>query len=212
MLLMTHRNFFLKPNIIYEAIVTSYNNDGNPNAAPMGVIRDGEGKILIKPFKCTDTCTNLKDRKACVVNFTQNPELFVDCTLFQDELSRDTFSKSTKIDAPILKECETNHIGLKVISNQETTDKLRVTYECEVLYSKVKQKTVNIYTRAFSSLIEILIHTTRILAFRTENGKKDEIDHLMALIEHHSNIITRVVLDDSVYHKLLYKIKNKICE
>jgi hypothetical protein len=68
---------------IIEAIITTLNKDGSVNAAPMGVVRGEYERIVVKPYRSTTTCENLRrDGHACV-NTTDRPELFL-ITAFKD--------------------------------------------------------------------------------------------------------------------------------
>ena len=207
---MSEKSHQMDNNTIYETIITTYNEDQTVNAAVMGISLTLSGEWVIKPFRGTDTQKNIQRNNECVVNFTLNPEIFVLCALFQEELTDDLFLSSPHVHAPILKECIKDHEALKVVSIDEKTDPLKVIYYCRQVYSMDVNDKPEIFTRAFSSLIEILIHTTRILAFKNQPEKAEEIKQLKELIKHHSNIITKVTQNDSYYRKLLDKVINKI--
>ncbi len=199
----------LDNNIIYEAIITTYNEDQTINAAVMGISLTLLGEWIIRPFRGTDTQKNIQRNKECVINFTLDPEIFVLCALFQEELSADLFYPSSHVKAPILKECKNDHCAVKVVKIDET-DPLKVVFYCKQIYGQINTEKPHVFTRAFSSLVEILIHATRILAFKDQPNKEEEINHLYELIDHHSGIITRVTQNDSYYRRLLDKITMKL--
>ncbi|MHA1220783.1 MAG: DUF447 domain-containing protein, partial [Candidatus Heimdallarchaeota archaeon] len=192
------------------AIVTTYNQDGSPNAATMGVIHTLYGEVYVKPFKETDTHKNLLRTNVCVVNYSLDPELYVKSSLFQEEFSAIDFIESKHVHAPILKDCQNNNLALEVLSKDETSEQLKTTFVCKAKYVNMKHDRPSVFTRAFSSLIEILIHATRIIAFQNQPNRTDDILDLRALVDHHVKIILRVTQKDSYYQKLLGKIQRKI--
>jgi hypothetical protein len=200
----------LDQNIIYETIVSTYNDDSTPNASTMGIILDSNKHIIIKPFLETDTCNNLLKRMECIVNFTQDPKLFVTSSLFQEEFKEDQFKKETSVNAPLLKECQNNYVALKVISHEQIAP-YRMSFICKIVKAKSELNISKPYTRAFSSLIEILIHATRIMVF-SKNPVKNYpvIKLLITQVNFHSNIIRRVSEKESVYQTLLEKIETKL--
>ncbi|MFV2040971.1 MAG: DUF447 domain-containing protein [Candidatus Hydrothermarchaeales archaeon] len=64
-----------------EVIVTTYHNDGAPNAAPMGVLGLGGDNILLRVHRDTDTFENIRREGCCVVNVVFDPLLFLRCAL-----------------------------------------------------------------------------------------------------------------------------------
>jgi hypothetical protein len=200
----------LDQNINYETIVSTYNDDGSPNASTMGIILDSNNHIIIKPFLETDTCNNLLKKMECIVNFTQDPKLFVTSTLFQEEFKENQFKKSSSVNAPILKECQNNFLALKVISHEKIAP-YRMSFNCKIIETKSELSIIKPYTRAFSSLIEILIHATRIMVF-SKNPVKNYpvIKLLITQVNFHSNILRRVTEKESIYQTLLEKIETKL--
>lgn len=91
-----------------ECIVTTYNVDRSPNAAPMGIRRDSRGLIL-RAHSESDTCRNLLDRHACVINLVFDPLLFLRTALSgrgegadSPEVDEREVKKAKKVDAPYL--------------------------------------------------------------------------------------------------------------
>lgn len=199
----------LEKGIIYETIVSTFDEKGKPNAAPMGISIDSNGDLILRAFFQTDTYQNMHQSKICVINFTCNPELFVICALFQDELPEESFKKITKISAPVLKECINRYIIAEV--KNEKIELERAIFECKIVQFQIKEDFYPPYTRAFSSLLEILIHTTRVLHFsKTKGSTSPEVIRLMELIKYHANVIERVSFDNLIYNQLVDKILEKI--
>ncbi len=201
----------LQTDIIYEAIVSTYNFENQPNAAPMGFIIDKEKQVIIKPYKESDTYKNLQHQKACIINITQDPDLFVKSTLFQNSLTKDFFLKSPLVNAPILTDCKKNHLTLKVLKIKEEEE--RGVFFCEIIRTNLSKEQKQPHTRAFSSLIEILIHSTRVIHFSRNDGPNNpKVKQLMELIEHHSQIIFRVTQEHSHYQNYVKEILKKITQ
>jgi len=97
---------FLKGSI-GETIVSTYSSDGQPNAAPMGVVIEGHERLLIRPYVSSLTYRNLQAKRCAVVNVTSNPEMFY-LTAFKEanpdgKLSPELFEKAETVDAPRLR-------------------------------------------------------------------------------------------------------------
>ena len=135
---MTKIDHPFQMKLIYEAIVTTYNQENQPNAAPMGFIVDKENQVIIRVYKETDTYKNLQNQRECIINLTNDPDLFVKSTLFQDLLTDDFYIKSTLINAPILKDCKKNHIALKV--EKETEEEERGIFYCKIIKVNLRQE------------------------------------------------------------------------
>ena len=100
---------FLK-NVIVETIVSTYNTDGGPNAAPMGVTMTDERHLAIDLFNSSTTCTNIKSNRCAVVNLTGNIEVFYR-TAFKEAnpdgvLPQEWFEKAKAVEAPKLRLAE----------------------------------------------------------------------------------------------------------
>ncbi len=208
---MSNTTLPFQSEIIYEAIITTFDQKNKPNAAPMGFTITKEKQVIIRPFKESDTYKNLQHQKACIVNITNDPDLFVKSTLFQDLLTDEFYNKSKMINAPILKACKGNHIVLKVAN--ETEEEERGIFYCDIINAELCKENVQPHTRAFSSLIEILIHTTRVIHFsKIKRPNDSNVKQLRELIKHHSQIISRVTNKDSQFQKYVEKILAKISQ
>jgi uncharacterized protein len=71
----------MKKGMLYETIVTTCNQDGTPNAAPMGVICKDQDRIVLRLYEGSRTVRNIQREKAFYVNLTRNPILFVQATV-----------------------------------------------------------------------------------------------------------------------------------
>ncbi|MHA1366848.1 MAG: DUF447 domain-containing protein [Candidatus Heimdallarchaeota archaeon] len=205
---MTDDSIDILPNTIYEVIVTTYDKNGKANAAPMGITFDEEKNVIIRPFLETTTYENLCENKECVVNFIYEPELFVKATLFKEELSSKNFIKTPDINAPILLAKEKNCIAIKIIEKGKESG--RAIFTGKIIQTQLNLVLIKPITRAFSSLLEILIHATRVIHYKKSEGENSStVKELMLLIDHHVDIIKRVT-SDKLYNDLVEKILTKI--
>ncbi|MFH1774012.1 MAG: DUF447 domain-containing protein [Methanobacteriota archaeon] len=95
---------------IAECIVTTYNEDGSPNAAPMGVYALSEKEVIMKIHVESDTCSNLLRNKCCVINLIFDPYLFLKTALIgrakgckEPEVGKNEIKKAN-VNAPFLKD------------------------------------------------------------------------------------------------------------
>ena len=56
--------------------MSTYNAEGEPSAAPMGVESKDMKHLIIRPYVSSLTYENLKTRRCAVVNVTSDPEMF----------------------------------------------------------------------------------------------------------------------------------------
>ncbi|MBS7627147.1 DUF447 family protein [Candidatus Bathyarchaeota archaeon] len=97
---------FLKRTII-EAVISTYNVEGQPNAAPMGVKTEDMQRIIIKPYTSSLTYKNLKLKKCAVINLTSNPELYYRTSFKEassdNRIPLEWFERAEVVDAPRLR-------------------------------------------------------------------------------------------------------------
>ncbi len=67
--------------MIVETIVSTLDESGAPNFAPMGVILNNEF-ITVRPYRSTRTCRNLVSGGYGVVNFSDDALAYVQCGLY----------------------------------------------------------------------------------------------------------------------------------
>lgn len=90
-----------------EAIVTTYHEDGSPNAAPMGVRGGGRDVVVLKVHRDTDTYENILRGRCCVINIVFDPLLFLRCALYgrhkgPSEIEAGDVEPADHVDAPYL--------------------------------------------------------------------------------------------------------------
>ena len=66
--------------MIIEALLSTLDEDGRPNFAPMGVVWGGD-ELLVRPFRSSHTCRNLLATGCAVANITDDVLAFVESAL-----------------------------------------------------------------------------------------------------------------------------------
>ncbi|MBU2559656.1 DUF447 family protein [archaeon] len=129
------------PGRIMEAIVTTYNSDGSPNAAPIGIYPISDTEIQMDIHEPTDTRSNLLRTGVCVVNIVFDPHLFLKCAIIgsgkgeaENEIAKDETISAENVDAPALKEANA-WIELKMQTSEEKT---KSDMHGEMKFSRVK--------------------------------------------------------------------------
>lgn len=155
----------------YETIITTRNDDGSKNAAPIGVICAGNDKIINRIFKGSRTLENIMREREFTVNITHDPELFT--TPIIGNLPQDSFNEDYS-----LKSIEA-YFKCEVISLTEAikqSDPIKKKDEAIVIKSMVSELTINKKTKAlnrgFGYVVESLDNLTRF--DKADSDKKEE--------------------------------------
>lgn len=198
----------LNPNCIVETVVLTYSSDGSPTAAPMGVIFTGRGRVIIRPFKATQTYQNIRNRRQCTVNLTADPEIFYRATLkgilAPERLPNQWFEKSKSVDAPRLRGADASlEAVVKEIADLSSS---RAKVLCKVVGIKQRSKFPRSYCRASFAVIESIIHATRIIAFAGQGKKAQAMRMLNKIREHRS--LTKRVAPNTRYIKIMDRLVN----
>ena len=166
---------FSKETVV-ETILSTYNPDGQPNAAPMGILMKNEQCVTIKLYKSSSTYQNLVSRRCGVINITSDPELFF-LSAFKEanpnaKIPPEWFEKAEILDAPKLHMADaTVEISVAKITpiNAEKTEAV-----CDVKLVKATKALPKVYCRALFATIEAIIHATRIKVFLSGNNRQRE--------------------------------------
>ena len=140
--------------MITETIVTTLNEEGEANFAPMGVTI-GEGEILIRPYKESATYRNLLATRDAVVNLTDNALLFA-----QGAVSSPQFPAfpADLVHGLVLKDaCSYYECSVR----EADTAHERANFYCRVLKKAVLRDFVG-FNRAKNAIIEAAILATRV--------------------------------------------------
>ena len=144
----------------YETIITTSDSQNIRNAAPIGVIRAGNGKVLSRIFKGSHTLDNIISQREYVVNITQDPMLFTQSTL--GNLPQDYFNEDNSL------KCAEAYFKCEVISLKEAvkrSDPIKSKDEAIVIKAQVTELIINRDTKAmnrgFGYVVESLTNLTR---------------------------------------------------
>lgn len=178
---------------IVEAIVTTYDEAGQPNGAPMGISTEDLQTLLIRPYVDTTTYRNLTANPCAVVNLTMNPELFYRTAFKGAEpggrLPISWFEEAEAVNAPRLKGADA-FIEVSV-SGVSQTEGGRALMKCNPQLVKVVNQKAQAYCRALFATLESIVHATRVEAFLSA-GRLREAKELTDLIEHYRRLVDRV--------------------
>ena len=109
-----------------EIILTTWNNDGTVNAAPMGIVRDIKDQIIIRPYKSSNTYRNMLRNNGRIINLTQDSEIFLK-TAFKDENLGPYLIEDGKLSL----DGSDAFIQVKII-NFESENENRSTFTCSI--------------------------------------------------------------------------------
>jgi len=202
---------FLK-DTIGETIVSTYNVDGQPNAAPMGVVIESNERLLIRPYLSSLTYKNLQTKKCAVVNVTSNPELFY-LAAFKEanpdgNLSPELFEKAETVDAPRLRAADAIVEVLVAETGSFSTE--RAEFLCNVQLVKASKALPKVYCRALFATIEAIIHATRIKPFlRGDKQEQERAFRLLELVEICQDVVNRTA-PNSRYSEIMADLTQRI--
>lgn len=144
----------------YETIITTKNEDGTKNAAPIGVICAGKNIIITRIFKGSHTLDNMLREKEFIVNITHEPELYTVSLL--GNLPQDYFDEDYSL------KCCDAHFKCRAVNFTEAvkqSDPIKKKGEAIVIKSEVTGMTINkpvkAMNRGFGYVIETLSNFTR---------------------------------------------------
>ena len=201
---------FLK-GMIFEAIVSTYNQDGSPNAAPMGTTMQNQQTISLNIFNSSETNRNLKTNKCAVINFTNNIEVFYR-TAFKEanpngKLPQEWFEKAGTVNAPKL---QLSDVTLDVlVASMESIGAEKTNFSCNILKINVEKMYPQIYCRAMAITLEAIIHATRVKAFVNDVKQQKNSNNLLELIGNNGNVVNRVA-PNSIYTTIMADLTKRI--
>ncbi len=140
--------------MIIETIVTTLNEQGEANFAPMGVTI-GDGEILIRPYKDSATYRNLLATGQAVVNLTDNARLFAEGAVSSPEFPA---FPANMVRGLVLKDA-CSYYECSVI--QADTAHERADFRCRVVKKGFLREFVG-FNRAKNAIIEAAILATRV--------------------------------------------------
>lgn len=202
---------FIK-GIIGETIVSTFDLNGQPNAAPMGILIENDVQLKIKPYRTSLTCKNLQTKRCAVVNLTSNPRLFY-LTAFKDlrldeKLPDGMFEKAEKVDAPRLEAADST-IEVSVAKTDSFSSE-RTEFLCNVQLVKSSKTLPKVYCRAQFATIEAIIHSTRIKSFIKGNQEQQkQAIQLSELVNICNHVVNRTA-PNSIYSEIMTELTQRI--
>jgi hypothetical protein len=189
---------FLK-DVVVETIVSTYNTNGKPNAAPMGITMMDERHLAINLFNSSTTCANIKSNRCAVVNLTGKVEIFYR-TAFKEAnpdgvLPQEWFEKAKAVNAPKLRLAEAT-IDVSVTDLVALdAEKTRAVFTVELV--QAARKSPQVYCRAFGATIEAIIHATRVKALLNDEKEQKRVSELLKKISYCNDVVNRVAPNSS---------------
>jgi hypothetical protein len=196
---------------IAETVVSTYDTNWRPNAAPMGVIIEDEDRIVINLFNSSITFNNIKANKCAVANVTSDIEIFYK-TAFKEanplgKLPQEWFEKAKSINAPRLRLA--NATIDMVLDNVVPIGAEKTKAFFKVQEIEAKRQYPQAYCRAFGLTVEAIIHATRIKALINDEKEQKHIIRLLEIIDECNRVINRVA-PNSGYSEIMIDLTRRI--
>src|SRR3990170_685398 len=197
--------------VIVETVVSTYGEDGKPNAAPMGVVMEDPQRIVIRPHTSSLTYKNLQSKRCAVVNVTSDPELFYR-TAFKEanpegRIPLGWFQRAETVDAPRMRMADaTIEVELKDTSN---FDKERINALCQVKLIRASKVLPQVYCRALYAVIESVVHATRIKVLIGADPEQERVQSLLNMVDENSCLVKRVA-PNSLYSEIMDDLNRRI--
>ncbi|MEM0239979.1 MAG: DUF447 family protein [Candidatus Nezhaarchaeales archaeon] len=190
----------MRPGALYEVIITTIDDHGKPHAAPMGVRIVSDNTFLMRSYGETKTLKNLETSSKGVLNVVNEIEPFFYCIFEQSKLSFNWFA-----ELPVLRGAIAwSPFNLLKVSRREEYYELL----CSIIEVHVKRGKPKPLCRAESSLLESLIHYTR-LKYYEGLGLEEEVSKLKSLILQHLDVVERTGWPK--LKSLARKLKKNLC-
>ena len=178
----------MEKGLLYETIITTQNEKGIPNAAPIGVICKNKSEIVLNLFEGTHTLKNIKANSKFVVNISKDPLILVGCTT--GDLSSDYFKKDK--DEFYIKNTDAfftaSVTSIKEIQKEDNISKSKMTIiKANVDKIVIKKECAEPLNRAIFAIIESLVYSTRIKMVDEKTAKE-----YLERIHEMSRIVNRV--------------------
>jgi len=180
---------------INEVIVTTKSIDDRPNAAPIGLIRRN-GKLTVRVYNESHTCTNIKDTGLLAVNIVDDPVVFVRSAL--KDLDKEKFEfieTGTGINLPVL----ISSNGWVIFKAEIKEGDIATTAELQFITGNVKNMGIRPVNRGFNAVIEAAIYATRYKVFNDET--------FLSKIKSYKDVINKCGgRSEKEAYKLIYKL------
>jgi hypothetical protein len=197
--------------VIYETILSTYNQNGSPNAAPMGVTMQNEQQVTLNIFNSSSTLKNLQANKSAVINLTSNIDAFYKSAIKEAnvnaELPQEWFESAETVNAPKLKFADAT---IEIAINDLTPiDSQKTKATCNVKQIKAAKTYPQTYCRAMPAAVEAIIHATRVKALINIDQEQKHVAKLLELIQNCNDVINRAA-PNSRYSEIMADLMLKI--
>ena len=178
---------------IIECVVTTYNKDRSPNAAPMGVYTASNNDFILNIHLGSDTHSNIIRNKGCVINLVYDPFIFLRTTIrghglgcSEPEVESYEVSNSKNVFAPILKEANA-YIEVSLNSKNEyvKSDSYNDSKFSVMRFSTVNEVIIRKYPTGYNRGLGAAVE----LAIKLSRGQYENI-------QEHMNIMKRTMKKD----------------
>ena len=199
--------------VIVEAVVSTYNVNGQPNAAPMGVVMDRPQRVVMRIYTSSLTYKNLQSKGCAVVDVTSDPQVFYR-TAFKEanpegRLPWEWFERAEAVNAPRLRMADA-HVEVAV-GDVLPLDFERAEVKCEVKLVQASKVLPRVYCRASSAVIEAVIHATRVEAFIKDGDRerREQALKLLVKIGECRDVVNRVA-SNSRYSEVMADLVQRV--
>ena len=199
--------------VIVETIVSTYNADGQANAAPMGATMTSTQHIVLRIYTSSLTYKNLQSKKCGVINITSDPELFYR-TAFKEanpngSVPQNWFEKAKNVDAPKIPAADA-YIEVAV-ARITPFDAERAAVLCDVRLVQATNVLPKAYCRALFATVEAIVHATRVEALITpdDSQKREQALELLETISECHDVVN-CVAPNSRYSEIMSDLSQRI--
>jgi hypothetical protein len=190
---------------VVETIVTTRGVGGEPNAAPMGVLRTGPRTVEVKPFLDTTTYANLRGTGRSVANITYDVKLFLESTFKESGVKPEWFEENE--DPPRLRDADAI-LSFSVLEETAASER-RACFLCQIEWVRLLNPFPRVFSRGFAAAVEAIIHATRIEAFIKE-GRGDEVEERLRMFDACREIVERVSPEGSPNRQVIRALEEKM--
>ena len=153
----------------YSEIIFTVRLKETVNAAPMGVLLNGDGKVSLRVYKDQRTYEMIANgAEDCVLNITDDPILFYNAIFEKGKIS---YQPAEIVSSPRIRDCN-GYVECSITNVTKCEEYIEVLLK--PLLVNVTRRTISTYNRAGPAIIEALICYTRLLYFRDADREKAE--------------------------------------
>jgi hypothetical protein len=169
---------------IFEVIVTTSSDAGEPNAAPIGIITTMDEKAraeyFVKLYKGSQTLANVLETNMLAANVTDDVVLFVKAAF--ENLSERHFTSFAEM--PVLKKANA-WIVFTTVLTEESSEYFR--FQLQPREVKINKKEVKAINRGRNAVIDATVLATRYYLAKDEREREE----MRKRMEHYTGIVKK---------------------